>query len=144
MLKIENYLPPFQERGNLATRLPIIAGHSNTATVTTTATLTALQAATGYVVSTCTGTAAMTLTLPTGTLLGTQLGAIQGDTTDLFIDNSGGLATITIAASTNAVLSSMVSTGTIPVLTVATGATGVGRFTLMFTSPTAYTFSRTA
>jgi hypothetical protein len=29
-------------------------------------------------------------------------------------------------------------------LTVASGATGVGRYTIMFSSPTAYVFTRTA
>lgn len=150
MQNIEDYLPPFQQTHLTATHMPIVAGHATAATVTTTGTLTAAQVATGYIISGATGTAAMTLTLPTGTLLGANLGAARGDALDLFVDNTGGLATITVAVGTNGILSSAAnSAGTtgVPVfgyLTVATGATGIGRFTLTFASSTAYVFSRTA
>ncbi len=147
MQNIEDYLPPFQQTHLTATHMPIVAGHATAATVTTTGTLTAAQVATGYIISGATGTAAMTLTLPTGTLLGANLGAARGDAFDLFVDNTGGLATITVAVSTNAVLSTAANTasaaGVFGLLTVATGATGIGRFTLTFASSTAYVFSRT-
>jgi hypothetical protein len=52
-----------------------------------------------------------------------------------------------VAANTNAVLSSAGvdgSTANFGDLTIAAGATGLARFTLMFSSATAYTFTRTA
>jgi len=36
------------------------------------------------------------------------------------------------------------SSGSFGDLSVASGATGIGRFTIMFSSPTAYVFTRTA
>ena len=88
------------------------------------------------------------MTLPTGTLLGAQLGAKQGDIFDLYIDNtaSSGSGVVTLAVATNGIKSDAANTtaGSFGQLTVAAGATGVGRFTLMFTSATAYVFTRTA
>lgn len=136
MQLIEQFYPPFQSSGFVASRVPFLDGHQTTATVSTTATLTAAQVATGYIINT--GTAA-TLTLPTGTLLGAQLGAQQGDTFDLYFDNTNGTGTITVAVSTNAIQSAFGGT-----LTLVKGVTGIGCFRIMFASPTAYVFSRTA
>ena len=85
-------------------------------------------------------------TLPTGTALGTFLGASRGTVLDLFIDNTAGASTVTVAVNTNAVLSSAAvdTAGSFGDLTIASGATGIARFTLMFSSATAYTFTRTA
>lgn len=114
--------------------------------INATATATAAQVATGYIKST--SAAATTITLPTGTLLGAALGAVQGTIHELYIDNTAGASTITVAVATNGILSAGaadVAAGVaFGLLTVPSGATGQGRFTLMFSSATAYTFSRTA
>lgn len=109
-----------------------------------TATLTAAQVAAGYVTST--SAAATTLTLPTGTLLGAALGAVQGTKHELFVDNTAGASTITMAVAVNGILSALAAAeaGGAGLLTVPAGVTGLARFTLMFSSPTAYVFTRTA
>lgn len=112
--------------------------------VNLTATLTAAQVATGYITST--SASAVTMTLPTGTLLGAALGAVQGTVFDLYIDNTAGANTVTMAVATNGIKSDAATTtaASFGQLTVASGVTGQGRFTLMFSSATAYTFTRTA
>lgn len=122
----------------------ILQGHVASA-VNATATATAAQVATGYITST--SASATTITLPTGTLLGAALGATAGDVFDLVIDNTAGANTVTIAVAVNGILSAAAAAGSgagAGLLTVPSGVTGVGRFTLMFSSPTAYVFSRTA
>ncbi len=118
--------------------------HPTTAAVNSTATATAAQVATGYITST--SGAATTITLPTGTLLGAALKAVQGTVFDLYVDNTAGSNTVTIAVATNGIESDAANTtaGSFGQLTVASGATGIGRFTLMFSSPTSYIFTRTA
>ena len=115
--------------------------------INATATATAAQVATGYITST--SAASTVITLPTGTLLGAALSATQGTTLDLFIDNTAGASTVTVAVATNGVLSTgavdaSAAAGTFGDLTIASGATGIDRFTLMFSSATAYVFTRTA
>lgn len=112
--------------------------------VNATATLTSAQVATGYITST--SAAAVTMTLPTGTLLGGVLGATQGSTFELYIDNTAGANTVTMAVAVNGIKSDAANTtaASFGQLTVASGVTGVGRFTLMFSSATAYVFTRTA
>jgi hypothetical protein len=113
--------------------------------VNATATLTAAQVITGYITST--SAAAVTMTLPTGTLLGTALGAIQGTVLDLYIDNTAGANTVTIAVAVNGILSAAAAAGSgagAGLLTVPSGVTGQACFRLMFSSATAYTFSRIA
>ena len=112
--------------------------------INATATATAAQVATGYITST--SAAATTITLPTGTLLGAALGATQGTVFDLFIDNTPGADFVTIAVATNGILSTAAAdtAGSFGDLTVAAGATGLARFTIMFSSATAYVFTRTA
>lgn len=112
--------------------------------VNSTATLTSAQVATGYITST--SAAAVTMTLPTGTLLGGVLGATQGTTLDLYIDNTAGANTVTMAVAVNGIKSDAANTtaASFGQLTVANGVTGIGRFTLMFSSATAYVFTRTA
>lgn len=123
-----------------------IQGHQPTSAnaVNATGTATAAQVADGYITST--SAAPTTITLPTGTALGAFLGASQGTVLDLFIDNTAGASTVTVAVNTNAVLSSAAvdTAGSFGDLTIAAGATGIARFTLMFSSATAYTFTRTA
>lgn len=113
--------------------------------VNATGTATAAQVATGYITST--SALATTITLPTGTLLGAALGATAGTTFDLIVDNTGGANTVTMAVAVNGVLSDgAVTAGAVAFgdLTIASGVTGIARFTLMFSSATAYAFSRTA
>jgi hypothetical protein len=112
--------------------------------INATATATAAQVASGYITST--SAAATTITLPTGTLLGAQLGAVQGTTLELYIDNTAGANTVTIAVAVNGILSAAAAAvaASFGLLTVPSGVTGQARFTLMFSSATAYTFTRTA
>jgi hypothetical protein len=118
--------------------------HATTAAINATATATAAQVATGYITST--SAAATTITLPTGTLLGAELGAVKGTVFDLYVDNTGGANIVTIAVAVNGILSSGAADtpGSFGDLTIAAGATGLARYTLMFSSATAYVFTRTA
>jgi hypothetical protein len=54
--------------------------------------------------------------------------------------------TVTVAVAVNGILSTAAAdtAGSFGDLTIAAGATGVGRFTIMFSSATAYVFTRTA
>ncbi len=113
--------------------------------INATATATAAQVATGYITST--SAAATTIILPTGTLLGAALSATQGTVFDLYIDNTAGSNTVTVAVATaNGILSTAAddAAGSFGDLTIAAGPTGIGRFTIMFSSATAYVFTRTA
>jgi hypothetical protein len=114
------------------------------AAINATATATAAQVATGYITST--SAAATTITLPTGTLLGTALGATQGTQFDLWIDNTAGANTVTIAVAVNGIINALATaaSASFGLLTVPSGVTGQARFTLTFSSATAYTFARTA
>ena len=118
--------------------------HPSTAAINATATATAAEVATGYITST--SAAATTITLPTGTLLGAALGASRGTVLELYVDNTAGASTVTIAVATNGILSTAAAdtSGSFGDLTIASGATGIGRFTIMFSSATAYVFTRTA
>lgn len=118
--------------------------HLSTSAIPATATATVGEVATGYIITT--SAAATTITLPTGTLLGAELNAVRGTVFDLFIDNTGGANTVTIAVATNGILSTAAAdtAGSFGDLTVASGVTGLARYTLMFSSPTAYVFTRTA
>lgn len=108
------------------------------------ATASAAQTASGYITST--SAAATTITLPTGTLLGAALGATRGTVHELYIDNTAGANTVTVAVAVNGILSAAAAAvgASFGLLTVPSGVTGVARFTLMFSSATAYTFTRTA
>jgi hypothetical protein len=118
--------------------------HPTTAAINATATATAAEVATGYITST--SAAATTITLPTGTLLGAALGATRGTVMDLYVDNTAGADVVTIAVAVNGILSTAAAdtAGSFGDLTVAAGATGLARFTIMFSSATAYVFTRTA
>lgn len=113
--------------------------------VNATATLTAAQVVSGYITST--SAAATSLTLPTGTLLGAALGATRGTVFDLYIDNTAGANTVTMVVAVNGILSAAAAAGSdagAGLLTVPSGVTGQACFRLMFSSATAYTFSRIA
>ena len=118
--------------------------HATTAAINATATATAAEVATGYITSTSVGT--VTITLPTGTLLGAALSAAKGTIFDLYVDNTAGASVVTVAVATNGILSSGAADtpGSFGDLTIAAGATGLARFTIMFSSATAYVFTRTA
>jgi hypothetical protein len=119
--------------------------HPTTAAINATATASAAQVATGYITST--SAAATTITLPTGTALGTALGATRGTTLDLYVDNTAGANTVTIAVATNGILSAAAAAGSgagAGLLTVPSGVTGIGCFRITFASATAYVFSRIA
>ena len=132
--------------GPVVSQNGFIDGHQVTASnaINATATATAAQVVAGYITSTSVGT--VTITLPTGTLLGAALSATQGTTLDLFIDNTAGASVVTVAVATNGILSTAAADtpGSFGDLTVASGVTGLARFTLMFSSATAYVFTRTA
>jgi hypothetical protein len=118
--------------------------HATTSAINVTAVATAAQVATGYITST--SAAATAITLPTGTLLGAALGAAKGTIFDLYVDNTGGASTVTMVVAVNGILSSGAADtpGSFGDLTIASGVTGLARFTLMFSSATAYVFTRTA
>jgi hypothetical protein len=140
---IENVLPGIRESAGIYTHYPISEALTPVA-INATATVTAAQLEGGYITST--SPSAVTLTLPTGTLLGAQVGATQGYTFEFFVDNTAGANTVTIAVATNGILSDAANTtaASFGQLTVANGATGIGRFTVTFSSATAYVFTRTA
>ena len=123
-----------------------ITGHQPTSfnAINATETATAAQVADGYITST--SAAGTTITMPTGTALGAALGASRGTVLDLYVDNTAGASTVTIAVNTNAILSTAAAdtAGSFGDLTVAAGATGLARYTIMFSSATAYVFTRTA
>ena len=118
--------------------------HPTSAAINATATATAAQVITGYITST--SAAATAITMPTGTLLGTALGATRGTVMELYVDNTLGASTVTMAVAVNGILSTAAAdtAGSFGDLTVASGVTGIARFTIMFASATAYVFTRTA
>jgi len=118
--------------------------HPTTAAINATAVATAAQVATGYITST--SAAATAITLPTGTLLGAAIGATRGTVLDLYVDNTAGASTVTMVVAVNGILSSAAAdtAGSFGDLTIAAGVTGLARFTIMFSSATAYVFTRTA
>ena len=129
--------------GDITVNSALIEKHA-TAAINATATATAAQVKTGYITST--SAAATAITLPTGTLLGAALGAVQGTIFELYVDNTAGASTVTMVVAVNGILSDAATTtaASFGQLTVASGVTGMARFTLMFSSATAYTFTRTA
>ena len=118
--------------------------HPTTAAINATTTATAAQVATGYITST--SAASTVITLPTGTALGDAIGATAGTVLDLYVDNTAGASNVTIAVAVNGILSTAAAdtAGSFGDLTITAGATGLGRFTIMFSSPTTYVFTRTA
>lgn len=122
-----------------------IETHNTVAAINATGTATATQVATGYITST--SASATTITLPTGTLLGAALSAVQGTVFDLYVDNTAGANTVTIAVAVNGILSAAAVAGSAAgagLLTVPSGVTGLACFRLTFSSATAYVFSRIA
>jgi hypothetical protein len=112
--------------------------------INATATATAAQVKGGLITST--SAAAVTITLPTGTLLGAALGAVQGTVFDLVVDNTAGANTVTIAVGVNNVQSAWSVYQDVggATLDVVSGVTGTAVFRFVFSSATACTFCRIA
>lgn len=138
--------------GGIVNTIPTIGGHSAKTVVNSTGAVTGAQVATGYITST--SASPTTITMPTGTDLGGVLGASQGTTFELYVDNTAGASTVTMAVGTNGVQSdwdlqvtaatASVTPAAITPLTVRSGVAGTARYTIVFSSATAYTFSRSA
>jgi hypothetical protein len=119
----------------------ILVEHANTAAVNASATISAAELAKGYVTST--SALATTITLPTATLLGTQLGASKGTVFTFYVDNTAGANTVTVAVGVGIVTQSVLTGG--ETLTIANSATeGIGTFQIVFSSATAGVLSRIA
>ena len=128
--------------------------------VNATATVTAQNLQVGYLTSTSAAT--VTITLPITTTAGgvtgvsQQLGAVRGQQFSFVVDNTGGANNVTVALGTGGSLSDAATITASAVafgrLVVASGATGMAQFTMMFTggdgvspgSATGYTLTRTA
>lgn len=106
---------------------------------TTSATVTSVELNGGMLANT--GTVAITLTLPTASLVATQLGAAAGSSFEFTIlNNNVGGDVITVAVGSGIVASGFPGTNT---LTLANSATvGVARFRIHFLSATAATLTR--
>ena len=107
--------------------------HTLSTAVDITAGITAAELAVGYITSLSPAT--VTATLPTATLLATELGASAGTSFEFIVDNSGGANTVTIAVNTGITAATPVITGG-STLTVSV-ANAIGIFRLVFTSATA-------
>ncbi len=107
--------------------------------VNTSATVTAANVLAGLFTST--SGAAVTLTLPTATALGTAGTLVQGTSVDFVVDNTAGANTVTVAVGSGIVAAKQTSSGDTavdPLLTVAASSTvGIGVFRLVFSSATA-------
>lgn len=104
----------------------------------TTGTITAANLLKKYITST--SAAAVALTLPLATDLGTALGAVQGTEFDFTVDNSGGANTVTVTVNTGIVAATPALTGG-ATLTVAAGT--LGKFKIIFKSATTALIFRT-
>jgi hypothetical protein len=97
-----------------------------------TGTITAANLLKKYITST--SAAAVTMTLPTATLLGTALSATRGTEMDFTVDNYAGANIVTVAVGTGITVPAAVITGA-DTLTVAAGT--IGRFKIIFKTATA-------
>jgi len=130
--------------GPVVSQSGFLSDHTTSAAINATAVATAAEVATGYITST--SAAGTSITFPTGTLLGAELQATAGTVLELIIDNTGGASVVTMVVGVNAILSDAATTtaGSFGDLTIAAGVTGIARYTLLFSSATAYTITRTA
>ena len=107
------------------------------AAINTSATATAANIVSGYITSTT--AAAVTITLPTATLIATQIGsaAAQGTSLEFSVENTGTTNAVTLAVGTGI----SVQTGTLAIIgsnnLSVTAVNKIGRFRLVFTSATA-------
>ena len=130
--------------GPVVSQSGFLSDHTTSAAINATAAATAAEVATGYITST--SAAGTSITFPTGTLLGAELQATAGTVLELIIDNTAGANVVTMVVAANAILSDAATTtaGSFGDLTTAAGVTGMARYTLLFSSATAYTITRTA
>ena len=130
--------------GPVVSQNGFLDGTRTATAINATAVATAAEAATGYITST--SAAGTSITFPTGTLLGAKLNAAAGTVFDLTVDNTGGASVVTMVVGVNAIVSDAGTTtaGSFGDLTIAAGVTGMARYTLLFSSTTAYTITRTA
>jgi len=140
---VANSLTELTALSNITANSAIIEKHATSA-INATAVATAAEVKTGYITST--SLLPTTITLPTGTLLGASIGAAQGTIHKLYVDNTAGTSIVTIGVAVNGILSALATAAgaSFGLLTIPAGITGQAEFTLMFSSSTAYTFSRTA
>lgn len=117
---------PYYNSTNVGGNTPL-----NSFAVPATATLTAAQLLNKYITST--SAAAVSITLPTATLLGTAVGAVQGTEFDFTVDNTAGANTVTLVVGTGITAATPALTGGAN-LAVANGF--VGKFKIFFTSAT--------
>ena len=115
--------------------------------INATASVTAAQVATGYI--TVTSASAVTLTMPTSTLIAAAIGASQGTSFDLYIDNtastSSGVVTVTLDSSQTKSQVAQVATYGVPtfgLFSVAVGASGLALYRFVFSSATAAVVAR--
>lgn len=140
-----DYVENFTAGEDLFTvNIPLLQEHNTITENEASATLTAAQVVTGYIATT--SGAATTLTLPTGTLLGAALGAVQGTVFDLYIDNTAGANTVTVAVGVNMIQSAwgVQEDAALAPLAVVSGVSGLACFRIMFSSATAAVFTRIA
>ena len=130
--------------GPVVSQNGFLDGTRTATAINATAVATAAQVATGYITST--SAAGTSITFPTGTLLGAELGATGGTIFELVVDNTAGANTVTMVVGVNAILSAGAAAvgASFGLLTIPTGVTGLARYTLLFSSATAYTITRTA
>jgi hypothetical protein len=131
--------------GGITSNGVVQQNHTAPSAINATATATAAQVASGYITST--SAASTTITLPTATAIATQIGATRGTVLDLFIDNTGGANTVTItpdSSMTNSQVAQVATYGvpTFGLFTVASGASGLAQFRLVFSSATALVIAR--
>mgnify|MGYP001616378148 CR=1 FL=1 len=113
--------------------------HRTATTYTVSAAVSAAELAKGLLTVT---TATVTLTLPTATDIGTQIGAAAGTTFDFVVKNSSFDGLCTVAVGSGIVASGFPATNT---LTLAYSPTiGIATFRLTFISATATTLTRTS
>lgn len=106
--------------------------------VNVTAGITAANLAKKFITST--SAAAVAMTLPTATLLATQLGAVKGTRFEFDIDNTTGANILTVTVAAGIVAATPALTGG---ASLAVAAGSFGRFMIVFSSPTAAIIFRT-
>jgi len=105
---------------------------------TTSATVTASELNGGLLANT--GTVAITLTLPTASLMATQIGAGAGSIFDFSVLNNASGGTVTVAVGSGMTASDFPGTNTLT--RTASATVGIARFRIHFLSATAATLTR--
>lgn len=126
----------WSDAGQVTVAAGVLVEKNALAAINSSATATAAQVGGGTLTST--SAALTTITLPTATLLATQVGAIQGTHFDFAVDNSAGANIVTVALGAGTTQLSIITGSN--TLTIAAGS--VGMFRYYFSSTTAAYFSR--